>query len=358
MLKEFKGTPSVKCPTYLCSFLLIRLAPFQSTLAGVGREPPTPPSHSPPLTIANDVSTNKVVLWHQQPDKEERTQIVVVSSSSWNINDFRSWLVAQGKTKATVKETINYAKRFASVLDTGDASIILNTIKPNVQHHALTALANLAKYTGRYDQFTQIRHKYNLKWSRGDPIKHFERFFNEGLTLDVMLQRIRQMIRLTPPPIPQIIKFACLVGLRASETLECVKLINDKESFAKYYNPNRQALEHFRYKKQFIRQTKKAYISFLTPEMLSIVQNLDNNNNVPTKNAITHACQRRHIPMDMYLTRKIYASWLRKEGIQPEIVDLLQGRVSQSVLTRHYLVPSQSFKDDILASLYKLQRQL
>jgi intergrase/recombinase len=155
----------------------------------------------------------------------------------------------------------------------------------------------------------------------------------------------------------KIIKFGCLVGLRASETLECVKLINDREAFTKYYNPNRQGLEHFRYK-QFIRQTKKAYISFLTPEMLSIVQNLDNNNNVPTKNAITHACQRRHIPMDMYLTRKIYASWLRKEGIQPEIVDLLQGRVSQSVLTRHYLVPSQSFKDDILASLYKLQRQL
>src|SRR5919106_4272044 len=347
MLKEFKATPSVKCPTYLCSFLLIRLTPFQSTLAGVGRDP-TPP-HSPPIIIANDVPTNK--------------ELVVVgrgvssssSSSSWTINDFRNWLVAQGKTKMTVKETVNYTKRFASVLDTGDASPILNTIKPNVQHHALTALANLAKYTGRYQKFLEIRQRYNLKWSRGDPMTHFERFYNEELTLDVMLQRIRQMIAVLPPSsMGKIIKFGCLVGLRASETLECVKLINDREAFTKYYNPNRQALEHFRYK-QFIRQTKKAYISFVTSEMLNIVQNLDK---VPTKNAITHACQRRHIPMDMYLTRKIFASWLRREGIQPEVVDILQGRVSQSVLTRHYLTPSHDLKDKVLESLSKLQQAI
>jgi intergrase/recombinase len=62
--------------------------------------------------------------------------------------------------------------------------------------------------------------------------------------------------------------------------------------------------------------------------------------------------------MDMHLTRKIFASWLRKEGIQPEIVDLLQGRVSQSILTRHYLAPSQSMKDDVLKALEKLQRKL
>jgi hypothetical protein len=312
----------------------------------VGRDP-TPP-HSPPIIIANDVPTNK-----------ELVVVGVSSSSSWTINGFRSWLVAQGKTKMTIKETVNYTKRFASVLDTGDASIILNTTKPHAKHHALTALANLAKYTGRYQKFLEIRQRYNLKWSRGDPMIHFERFFNEGLTLDVMLQRIRQMIAVLPPPPPssmgKIIKFGCLVGLRASETLECVKLINDKEAFTKYYNPNRQALEHFRYKKQFIRQTKKAYISFVTPEMLGIVQNLDN---VPTKNAITHACQRRHIPMDMYLTRKIFASWLRKEGIQPEVVDMLQGRVSQSVLARHYLAPSHDLKDKVLDSLYKLQQTI
>jgi intergrase/recombinase len=62
--------------------------------------------------------------------------------------------------------------------------------------------------------------------------------------------------------------------------------------------------------------------------------------------------------MEMYLCRKVFASWLRKEGIQPEVIDLLQGRVSQSVLTRHYLVPQSWLKDQVLQALEQLQRQL
>jgi intergrase/recombinase len=45
-------------------------------------------------------------------------------------------------------------------------------------------------------------------------------------------------------------------------------------------------------------------------------------------------------------------------GIQPEVVDMLQGRVSQSILTRHYLVPKPSFKEEVLQALEKLKRQV
>ena len=68
----------------------------------------------------------------------------------------------------------------------------------------------------------------------------------------------------------KIIRFGCLVGLRASEVVECVRLLNDSGLRIRkpsYYNPERQALEHFRFPEIFIRQTKKAYISFVTPEM-------------------------------------------------------------------------------------------
>jgi intergrase/recombinase len=80
---------------------------------------------------------------------------------------------------------------------------------------------------------------------------------------------------------------------------------------------------------------------------------------VPSYNQIRLACRNSSIS-SMYLhhTRKIFASYLRNEGIQPEIVDMLQGRVSQSILTRHYLVPKPSFKEDILRALQNLQRQL
>jgi hypothetical protein len=59
-------------------------------------------------------------------------------------------------------------------------------------------LANLSKFQESYDVFLQLRQKYNLKWSKGDSIQHFNRFFNEEPTLDVMLKHIKEMIRLLP----------------------------------------------------------------------------------------------------------------------------------------------------------------
>lgn len=158
------------------------------------------------------------------------------------------------------------------------------------------------------------------------------------------------------------IKFACLVGLRPSEVLESVRLLNSSQRGINYYNPDRQALEHFRFPEIFLRQTKKAYISFVSPSMISeITNNLKFQiiAKVSTYNAIRLTCQRKGIKCDFRYTRKIFASWLRQEGgIQPEVVDMLQGRVSQSVLTRHYLTPSNDLKDRVLSSLSKLSSKL
>ena len=254
-----------------------------------------------------------------------------------------------------------YAKRFASVLDTGDATLLLNLPGTRSREIALVALANLAKFQGRYERFQELKKRYDLKWSTSNSTQYFERFFNEELTLDVMLQRIRGMIRVLPENMGRIVKYGCLVGLRASEIIESVRLLNGDAttSTRRYFNPERQALEHFRFPQIFIRQTKKAYISFITKEQLSAIGILGCKTLVPTTlNAITLACRRNGIKMEMHLTRKIFASWLRKEGIQPEIVDMLQGRVSQSVLTRHYLVPQSSLKDQVLQALENLQRAI
>nr|MDQ3883124.1 hypothetical protein [Thermoproteota archaeon] len=123
-----------------------------------------------------------------------------------------------------------------------------------------------------------------------------------------------------------------------------------------YYNSEHQALEHFRFPDKFLRTTKKAYISFITKEQLSGIANLGSK--TPSWNAIRLTCRRHGVNMDMALCRKVFASWLRKEGIQPEIIDLLQGRASQSILTRRYLVPQSSFKSEVLSALEKLQQQL
>lgn len=146
------------------------------------------------------------------------------------------------------------------------------------------------------------------------------------------------MIAKTPVWVGKILRFAVLVGLRPAEVVESVKLLNCVADSQRYFNEERQALEHFRFPQIFLRQTKKAYLSFVTPEMLKeIVQDSALSSKI-TYNAIRRACQSKGIKCDMRYARKIFASHLRNEGIQPEIIDLLQGRVSQSILTRHYLV--------------------
>ncbi len=269
---------------------------------------------------------------------------------------FADWLITQGKRKRTVRDTLFYAKKFAYVLDTGDATPIMTQVKPLSQKHVLSALANLSKYKGQYSRWNEIRRNYNLHWVKADSITHFERFFNEQLTLETMLQRIREMIARIPTSMGQIVKFGTLIGARASEVIECVKLINkDQETFSKLYNPQRQALEYFRYPDIFLRETKKIYISFVTDDIIDIVKDIKK---VPSRNAIGKVCQRRAIKMDMHLTRKIYASWLRKEGIQAEVVNLLQGRVDSDILTRHYLAPSSTLKDQVLDALKGLQKMI
>jgi hypothetical protein len=190
-----------------------------------------------------------------------------------HINNFRSWLVRQDKTKATVKNTVSYAKKYGYILDTGDASPLL-TLSNRNKHHAMSALANYAKYTGRYDQFLQLRQRYNLKWSKGSSLQYFERFFhNKELSFEAMLSKLKKMIGILPPHMAQIIKFGTLTGLRSSEILQSVELINSgsKEILQEYYDTQNMMLCHWKFK-QFIRTTKIAYVSFVTPEMVDMVK--------------------------------------------------------------------------------------
>jgi intergrase/recombinase len=166
------------------------------------------------------------------------------------------------------------------------------------------------------------------------------------------------MIDKTPTWTGQIIKFACLVGLRPAEVVESVKLINDKEAFQKYYNPDRRALEHYKFGKQFLRTTKACYISVVSPEILELVQNLDK---VPKSyDDIRLACYTiGKTRCDLRFARKIFASWLHKSGVSSVIIDLLQGRVPKSVLVQHYLVPvGVDYKTKVLEAVHQLKKEI
>jgi intergrase/recombinase len=136
-----------------------------------------------------------------------------------------------------------------------------------------------------------------------------------------------------------------------------VRLINDKEAFAKYYNPDEMTLSHYKFP-CFIRRNKKAYISFVTPVMIEGVTNIDRPYHHYTYSSIRHVCNRRGIACDMRFCRKIHGSWLHKSGITPEEIDFLQARINPSVFSRHYLTPQKDLKDRVLQSLEQLKNEI
>ena len=123
-----------------------------------------------------------------------------------------------------------YAQRYGDILKTGDSTRLVNIQSDAVRHHAMEALCIYSKYTGCYDRWQEMRKRYSLKWTNGnESLQSLQRFFNADLNMESMLERIKEMVRLLPGFMSRIIKFAVLVGLRPSEVVESVKLINYTE---------------------------------------------------------------------------------------------------------------------------------
>jgi intergrase/recombinase len=160
-----------------------------------------------------------------------------------------------------------------------------------------------------------------------------------------------------PSQYSMFLLFCILTGLRASECIEAVRLLNGHHQMTDYYSPQQSILQHYRFPQLFIRRTKAVYISIVNDKILSIAQSI---NPAPTLNSIKMAIKHRcHVSMRLKYCRKIYASFLRQQGgIQPEIIDMLQGRIGKNIFLRHYLTPSSSYKTEVLKALEQLQRQL
>lgn len=123
------------------------------------------------------------------------------------------------------------------------------TLSSSNRKHALSALAALSKYQGRYDQYLHLKQRYSLRWTSTSSVQSLQRFFNPDLTFDVMLSKVKEMIQALPKPMALVIKHAVLTGLSPAEAVESVRLQDDISSIRSgrqqqmYYNPERQTLE-------------------------------------------------------------------------------------------------------------------
>lgn len=68
-----------------------------------------------------------------------------------------------------------------------------------------------------------------LKRTNGNELlASLQRFFNQQTSLDHIIQTVKEMMGILPDNLTAVIIFALLIGLRASEACESVKLLNSK----------------------------------------------------------------------------------------------------------------------------------
>lgn len=134
-----------------------------------------------------------------------------------------------------------------------------------------------------------------------------------------MLQWLGKVIQEIPKSYGDFFVFCTLTGLRASECVSCIKLVKDPEQFKTYYNESRQALEHFRFPKVFIRRTKAAYISLVSDEFLDIARNAGNHSYNSLKMVMRH---NNNIDMKMNYCRKIFAQFNLGEISQKFVLNI------------------------------------
>jgi hypothetical protein len=213
----------------------------------------------------------------------------------------------------------------------------------------MKALSTLSKYIGCHDKWRNITQSYQLKWSNEDGLGTLHSIvMNNVQNYNSMLKWLKDTYSSLSKPYGNILLYGTLSGLRPDEACKSIILLKKEQD--NYLRRDLMILEHYKYPDIFIRRTKKAYISIVTDSMLELAKQ----SAACGYNALRLAVKRKKLDMNMAYCRKVFATYLRMNGIEQEIIDLLQGRTPKSVFAKHYFRPDFDYQKikDVITSLY------
>jgi intergrase/recombinase len=261
--------------------------------------------------------------------------------------DFDKYLVKVLTSDKDRTYIASLANRYGHILATANASELL-AMTADRKRQTMRALAHLSKFNGCYEQWQKIIKSHGIHWreSNNDNFTFFEKE-----TIAEMIEYVKQVMKILPKDQANTFVTATLLGLRADEACNSIRLI--KENAQDYYNAELGLLQHYKFKEIFIRRTKKAYISLVDEDILSLARESSD-----SYQAIRSFLKRRKHAMNLKYCRKIFGTWLRQNGIESEFIDVLQGRVPASVFAKHYYRPDQATLDKTRKLIKELRSRL
>jgi intergrase/recombinase len=152
-----------------------------------------------------------------------------------------------------------------------------------------------------------------------------------------MATELRALLESVPEDYANYYRFNLVTGLRP---IEAVKAVNMLRTSPTYLNKELGVLEHFRYPREFLRNTKKAFISVVDDQTLETAKDTRSLD----YQGVRSEFRRRKLPFHLAYCRKLYATFMRKR-IDVELIDLLQGRVPTGIFAKFYNRPN--YRDDL-----------
>jgi len=260
-----------------------------------------------------------------------------VTGSDWvtvfgDVSDWEKFqtYVRNNYSRSHAKTIINYVKRYGHLLKSGDLSPIL-TLSRDKRRHVLAALACLARFLGRYDEYAELKRRYGLKIEQNLKIS-FQMDDTSLRELCGWIAKAREALGEYKPYIDLLLA----TGMRPREAIECYNLIielHEKDRLDGYYRDG--WLEHFRFEDKFCRRSKNVYVSYAPREIIEAVTKSPK----ITVKKITYKLEKAGLKIKLKHIRKLWASYMTKHLTEPEI-NMIQGRVGKSVFMQHYFNPS------------------
>jgi hypothetical protein len=167
------------------------------------------------------------------------------------------------------------------------------------------ALAALANFMGVKEEWKGIVTRYNLKWNGRNDLGDLVGLLYAN-RFDEMVKELRTALEAVPSDYANYFRFNVVTGLRPAEA---VKAVNMLRTTPNYLNKEMSVLEHFRYPQEFIRNTKKCFISIVDGETLEIARatrSLD-------YQGVRSEFRRRNLPFHMAYCRKLFATFMRRQ---------------------------------------------
>ena len=247
----------------------------------------------------------------------------------------KKWVNREYRPKSAY-DRIRYAKAYAYCLFENDCTDLV-TLSNDKREHIMNALSCLSKFLGIYENWSHMIKNYGLKWRiRNDDL--IIRRFTKTQDPDELFAWIRK-IKAECADLTAFMDLMLTTGLRFEESIEAYNLmviLSNEGKLGDYYNPEKELLEHYKFKLQFLRRTKKAFVSFVPQEL---VNRICTNNKTLKKQFIKSKVRRKTQRIRFSDIREIHGTLLAKTLGSAEI-DFLHGRVSTSVFMRNYFNPA------------------